>query len=185
MLTTRLSSQRCHDLRGFLFSPLVPELIRFVQGNLIYLALITERVPIVGPFTPSHVFGAGEILFSEVFDIDYLSERIRIPVLEWSEVKNYSSPEIEDIGCWSVWQAVKTSESRPRGTNAMSLQGLGKQTHIFHQAVETLIYHRGQTFLLLLALRRSKSSKGTNMIHMRISGKSPRFSIHPAERKAW
>ena len=134
MLTTRISSQRCHDLRGFLFSPLVSELIRFVQGNLIYLALITERVPIVGPFTPSHIGGdAGEILFSEVFDIDYLSERIRMPVLEWSEVKNYFSPEIEDIGCWSVWQAVQTRESRPRGTNAMSLQGLGKQTHIFHQ----------------------------------------------------
>lgn len=95
---------------------------------------MTERVPIVGPFTPSHVGGdAGEILFSEVFDIDYLSERIRMPVLDWSEVKNHSSPEIEDIGCWSVWQAVQTRESRPRGTNAMSLQGLGKQTYIFHQ----------------------------------------------------
>jgi hypothetical protein len=110
LLMSRLSSQRCHNLREFLFSPLVPKLIRFVQGNLIYLALITERVPIVGPFTPSHIIGAGEILFSEVFDINYLSERIRMPVLEWSKVKNYSSPEIEDIGCWSIWQAVKTPQ---------------------------------------------------------------------------
>jgi len=94
-------------------------------GNLIYLALLTERVPIVGPFIPSHIGGdAGEILFSEVFDIDYLSKRIGMPVLEWSEVKNSSSEEIEDIGCWSVWQAVQVRESPPRITGALNLQGL-------------------------------------------------------------
>lgn len=90
--------------------------------------MLTERVPIVGPFTPSHIGGdAGEILFGEVFDIDYLSQTIRIPVLQWSEVKNTSSLEVEDIGCWSVWQAVQTREPRPRMTNALSLQGLGEE----------------------------------------------------------
>jgi len=93
-------------------------------ANLIYLAMLTERVPIIGPFTPSHVGGdAGNVLFSDVFDIEYLSKSIGIPVLEWHEVKN-SSEEIEDIGCWSVWQAVQVRESKPRITNALSLQGL-------------------------------------------------------------
>ncbi|KAH9961361.1 hypothetical protein BC827DRAFT_343531 [Russula dissimulans] len=97
-------------------------------GNLIYLALLTERVPIIGPFVSSHKIGglddAGTIQFSEVFDIDYLSEMIGIPVLEWYEVKEPSSEEIEDIGCWSVWQAVQTRESEPRINNALELQGL-------------------------------------------------------------
>jgi hypothetical protein len=97
------------------------------QGNLVYLALLTERVPIIGPFTPSHIGGdAGSILFSEVFDIDYLSRSIGIPVLQWNEVKNPSSEEIEDIGCWSVWQAVQVHETEPRYTNALPLEGLGE-----------------------------------------------------------
>ena len=92
---------------------------------------MTERVPIIGPFTPSHVGGnAGNIPFSEVFDIDYLSRMIGTPVLEWHEVKNLSTPEIEDIGCWSVWQAVRVGESRPRITNALPLQGLGEQMRV-------------------------------------------------------
>ena len=89
--------------------------------------MLTERVPIIGPFTPSHIGGdAGNILFSEVFDVEYLSKTIGIPVLEWSEVKNTSSEEIEDIGCWSVWQAVQQRESDPRMTNALPLQNLGE-----------------------------------------------------------
>jgi hypothetical protein len=98
-----------------------------VQGNLVYLAIITERVPIIGPFTPSHIGGdAGVIPFGEVFDVDYLSKAIGMPVLEWNEVKNSSSQEIENVGCWSVWQAVQGRESEPRPTNALVLQGLGE-----------------------------------------------------------
>jgi hypothetical protein len=95
--------------------------------------MLTERVPIIGPFTPSYHFGneleAGNIPFGEVFDIDYLSDKIGMPILEWHEVKNLSAqaPEIEDIGCWSVWQAVQDREPTPRITNALPLQGLGEQ----------------------------------------------------------
>lgn len=103
------------------------ELIQRPQGNLVYLALLTERVPIIGPFTPSHIGGdAGDIPFGEVFDTDYLSKMIGLPVLEWREVKNSSSSTVDDVGCWSVWQGVQTRESRPRMTNALALQGLGE-----------------------------------------------------------
>ena len=145
--------------------------------------MMTERVPIVGPFTPSHIGGnAGEILFSDVFDIDYLSQTIRIPVLQWSEVKNTSSLQVEDIGCWSVWQAVQTRESRPRMTNALSLQGLGEKINALPCRIEALIDYRDKTSLLLLGLRRSKRTLDPNMTHMPTSGKSLRFSIHPAEK---
>jgi hypothetical protein len=94
------------------------------------MAMMTERVPIIGPFTPSHAIAGrmdvGNIPFGEVFDMDHLSNAIGTPVLEWREVKNSSSTEVEDIGCWSVWQAVQTRESGPRNGNALTLQGLGK-----------------------------------------------------------
>ena len=175
-------SQRRHDIRGFLLSLLPSAFIRRAQGNLIYLALITERVPIIGPFTPSHIGGdAGDILFSEVFDIDYLSEKIGIPVLEWNEVKNLSTPEVEDIGCWSVWEAVQARESGPRITNALPLHGLGEQTHVCVKFGK-LIYHR-KIYPLLLAPPRFKSFLGMSMIHMPTSGVLPRCSIQLAERR--
>lgn len=110
--------------------------------------MLTERVPIIGPFTPSHIGGdAGNVLFSDVFDVDYLSEKIGMPVLEWHEVKNLSTPEpeVEDIGCWSVWQAVQVRESTPRGTNALHLQGLGEQLHVSEE-VGKLIYFARHIF---------------------------------------
>jgi hypothetical protein len=98
------------------------------------MAMITERVAIIGPFTPSHAIAGrtdvGNIPFGEVFDLDHLSNAIGTPVLEWREVKNSSSTEVEDIGCWSVWQAVQTRESEPRNGNALSLQGLGEYVSI-------------------------------------------------------
>jgi len=91
---------------------------------------LTERVPIIGPLSSFHRIGGredvGTIQFSEVFDIDYLSEMIGVPVLEWYEVKKSSSQEIEDIGCWSVWQAVQKNDAGPRQNNAFELQGLGE-----------------------------------------------------------
>jgi hypothetical protein len=90
---------------------------------------LTERVPIVGQFTPSHIGGgAGNALFSEVFDIDYLSDKIGMPVLEWHEVKDLSTQahEIETIGCWSLWQAVQEREPGPRINGALQQQGLGE-----------------------------------------------------------
>jgi hypothetical protein len=147
--------------------------------------MLTERVPIIGPFTPSHIGGdAGNVLFGEVFDIDYLSDKIGMPVLEWHEVKNLSTqpPEIEDIGCWSVWQAVQVREPTPRITNALPLQGLGEHMHATEQVVK-LIYLR-KTYHLPLAPSRFKSFLETHMIQVLTSGVSPRCSIHLAERRA-
>ncbi|KAI0031409.1 hypothetical protein K488DRAFT_52104 [Vararia minispora EC-137] len=96
-------------------------------ANLIYLGLITGRTAILHTFLPSHVGpGAPQIPFSDVFDIEYLSEKIGMPVLEFSDVKNMStaSEEIEEIGCWSVWEAVELREGRPRPVYTEWEQGL-------------------------------------------------------------
>jgi hypothetical protein len=86
-----------------------------MQGNLIYLGLITDRTPIIGKFTPSHVGGhVTPIPFGEVFDVPRLRRLLGRPVLEWHEVKNDSSTVVEELGCWNVWEAVQTAESFPR-----------------------------------------------------------------------
>jgi len=89
-------------------------------GNLIYLALITDRIPIVGMFTPSHVNmdgPAASVPFGDVFDVPRLRKLLNKPVLEWRDVKEYqNNPEIEELGCWSTWQAVQLYEAHPRGS---------------------------------------------------------------------
>ncbi|KAI0690914.1 hypothetical protein BC835DRAFT_1280090 [Cytidiella melzeri] len=87
--------------------------------NLIYLAKITDRVPIIPTFTPSwHIGGdAPGISFGEIFDVPRFIEEAGIELLEWRDVKDSKSEEVEDIGCWSVWQAVQKSEDQPRGSD--------------------------------------------------------------------
>jgi hypothetical protein len=83
--------------------------------NLIYLGILTERVPIIAMFVPSHIGGhVPPINFGEVFDVPRLSKGIRKPVLEWHQVKNSSSPDFDELGCWSVWEAVQEREQFPR-----------------------------------------------------------------------
>jgi len=88
-------------------------------GNLIYLGLITGRVPVLGMFNPSHGdWDLDPIPFSEVFDIPRLSRAINLPIIEWLDVKNFTSPdaELDAIGCWSVWQSSQFHDPDPRGS---------------------------------------------------------------------
>ncbi|KAG8986048.1 hypothetical protein FRB90_004237, partial [Tulasnella sp. 427] len=93
--------------------------------NLIYLALITQRIPIIPPLvpSPSHL-GFNKPLpmidFGEVFDVARLQRAIRSPILEWKDVKRarygepwaVSDPAVEgvvqeELGCWSTNQVVR------------------------------------------------------------------------------
>ncbi|KZT30813.1 hypothetical protein NEOLEDRAFT_1054252 [Neolentinus lepideus HHB14362 ss-1] len=98
------------------------------MGNMIYLGLISDRIPIIPPFTPSHVnASAGPVLASDVFDLTHLSSVLRKPLLEWHEVKQRDSKEVDELGCWSVWETVHedrdgTRKPRPhRGENTLGL----------------------------------------------------------------
>ncbi|KAF5385096.1 hypothetical protein D9615_001270 [Tricholomella constricta] len=83
--------------------------------NLIYLALITDRIPVIPIFTPSHIGGAvPPIDFGLVFDIPRLRKALNKPVLEWHEVKDRSSNELDEIGCWNTWEAVQEREQYAR-----------------------------------------------------------------------
>lgn len=81
-------------------------------------------------FTPSHIGGhVPPISFGEVFDVPRFTKAISAPLLEWHQVKNQSSGDFDELGCWSVWEAVKFEEGQgtvPRGSPALDLLKLGK-----------------------------------------------------------
>ncbi|KAF9016821.1 hypothetical protein BDZ89DRAFT_1075312 [Hymenopellis radicata] len=81
-----------------------------IQINLIYLALLTDRIPILSKFVPTtQTPGAEFLLFSEVFDLPRLRDALNMHILGTS---------VESIGCWSTRKAqfnrepVPTSHSR-------------------------------------------------------------------------
>ncbi|KAJ7746811.1 hypothetical protein DFH07DRAFT_589770 [Mycena maculata] len=90
--------------------------------NLIYLGLVTDRVPIIPRFTPLHIGSdKPELDFGEVFDIPRLQEAINLLILQWSQVKDPTSRFVDDLGCWntqnSVWQTSGRHHTPPRSVN--------------------------------------------------------------------
>ncbi|EJT99008.1 hypothetical protein DACRYDRAFT_56709 [Dacryopinax primogenitus] len=80
-------------------------------ANLIHLALLTQRIPILPPFAPSHLsLSAGFPPVCEVFDIPRLSKELGIPILEWRDVKDEASEAWDVLGCWSTWSTWHESE---------------------------------------------------------------------------
>ncbi|KAJ7361589.1 hypothetical protein DFH08DRAFT_844625 [Mycena albidolilacea] len=89
--------------------------------NLIYLGLITDRVPIIAEFIPSHIGGhVPPIPFGQVFDVPRLRNLLGTSVLEWRDVKNHNSTFVDDIGCWNVWEAVQYREAFPRRSRSIN-----------------------------------------------------------------
>lgn len=79
--------------------------------NLIYLGLLTNRVPVIPPHVPMHVgVEANDFEFGKIFDIPKLRTLLGHPVIEWRDVKN--GIELDHIGCWTVWA---TAEGKPDG----------------------------------------------------------------------
>ncbi|KAF9530883.1 hypothetical protein CPB83DRAFT_787438 [Crepidotus variabilis] len=97
--------------------------------NMIYLATITERTPILPPFIPYKIIGtdAGLLPFGDVFDLEHLSSQLRISVLEWRDVKKLPTPTdadpylyvpnskahlSESLGCWSTKASYESQPAR-------------------------------------------------------------------------
>ncbi|KAI8990457.1 hypothetical protein BD414DRAFT_483706 [Trametes punicea] len=94
-------------------------------ANLIYLGTLTDRVPVVAMFTPSHIGGDAEpIPFGEVFDVPRFIEESGIPLLEWHEVKDPASAVVDELGCWNIWEAVQYNEHFPRRSVVPHMLGL-------------------------------------------------------------
>ena len=78
-------------------------------------------------FVPSHIGGqVPPINFGEVFDVPRLARGIRRPVLEWHQVKNSSSRELDELGCWNTWEAVQQRDHFPRRSVVPNLLSLGE-----------------------------------------------------------
>ncbi|KIM70241.1 hypothetical protein SCLCIDRAFT_102054 [Scleroderma citrinum Foug A] len=89
-------------------------------GNLLYLAMITERVPILPRFIPSHIGpDALDIPFGHVFDVPRLSKAIGLPILEWEQVKDVDSTVVDELGCWALWPVVAEEDIPPRGSSVV------------------------------------------------------------------
>ncbi|KDQ07958.1 hypothetical protein BOTBODRAFT_88478, partial [Botryobasidium botryosum FD-172 SS1] len=100
-------------ITGFLGGGWTNDFMTFV--NMIYLGILTERVPIIGPFLPTHIGWNESLLpFSEIFDTERLSELLDLPIIEWWQVKDQSSSQIDALGCWSPW-AVSGPDNMFRG----------------------------------------------------------------------
>ncbi|KAF8758465.1 GDP-fucose protein O-fucosyltransferase [Rhizoctonia solani] len=104
---------------------------------LIYIASLTGRIPIIPPFTPSHVGSISEVgplEFGDVFDVSRLANELGMHILEWREVKNSAldthlakgsiQPEVEKIGCWSTWALSSFSNGQPRYSDVPGLYNL-------------------------------------------------------------
>ncbi|KAF7290982.1 Lysophospholipase [Mycena chlorophos] len=79
--------------------------------TLLFLAKMTERVAIMDSFfpNPQHV-GAGydeehqpkNLDFSEAFDIPRFTKLTGVDVVQWSQVKNASTDDLDTLGCWDL-----------------------------------------------------------------------------------
>ena len=111
-------------------------------ANLIYLGSLTERVPIIAMFTPSHIGGdAAPIAFGEVFDVPRFNTESGIQILEWEDVKDPESDVVDDLGCWNVWEAVQSNEHHPRNSAVPDWLKLGMRNtlHVRFLFPDTLL----------------------------------------------
>ena len=94
--------------------------------NMIYLALLTTRTPVIPPFAPSHVANDGGFPpFGDIFDVPRLASAINAPVLEWRDVKQENSTAFDELGCWTIWGLVGSTSGEPRGSKIPYRLGLG------------------------------------------------------------
>ena len=115
-------------------------------ANGIYLAKLSDRIPIVPPFAASPSMDrhtAGYLSYSKIFDIPRMESLLRSPVIDWESVKisgelnaglgQKQNPEMKDeklrqvklaearknkekVGCWSLWAAQMPKPGRPAGS---------------------------------------------------------------------
>ncbi|KAG9002022.1 hypothetical protein FRB94_004172 [Tulasnella sp. JGI-2019a] len=87
--------------------------------NLIYLAILSSRVPVIPPHVPMHVGSSSEVgilPFGDVWDIERLREQTGVPILEWRDVKSEDSIELDLLGCWTAWASAWSRNGNPRGS---------------------------------------------------------------------
>lgn len=93
--------------------------------------MLTRRVPIIGPFAPTHVGtakDAGFIPFGDLYDVPRMARELEWPIVEWRDVKKQKveGQVNEAIGGWSVWARYDTiRDGKPRGNYICDQLGIG------------------------------------------------------------
>lgn len=121
-------------------------------ANGIYLAKLSDRIPILPPFAwAAHEDRkeAGYLSFSKVFDVTYLETMLRHPIQEWSNLKitaedtsglnESKNPQFENdklrasalskvkrekLSCWSLWASQMPDVGKPAGSAVQNHLGL-------------------------------------------------------------
>lgn len=121
-------------------------------ANGIYLAKLSDRIPILPPFAWSAHEDrkeAGYLAFNKVFDVTYLETMLRHPIQEWSNLKTTAedttgldevrNPQFENdklrasalskvkrekLSCWSLWAAQMPDIGKPAGSAVQNHLGL-------------------------------------------------------------
>lgn len=74
--------------------------------HTIYLGMLSNRVPVLPPFVPTHVGPTNEFYVGDLFDLPRLRKGIRHPVIEWRDVKDTARvDQRETLNCWSARQS--------------------------------------------------------------------------------
>ncbi|KAG8881090.1 hypothetical protein FRB98_004547 [Tulasnella sp. 332] len=85
--------------------------------NIVLLAQLTRRIPIIPPFAPSHVgYNESHLRFSDVFDVPRMTEALHMPILDWQDVKTNigldTGVAFDKVGCWSSWAPMENEGPR-------------------------------------------------------------------------
>lgn len=95
--------------------------------NMIYLAVITSRIPIIPPFQPTHVGQeAGHLPFSAVFDVPRLSRSLTARMPQGDDTVGYTSSGSNDIrGTFPIieWWQVKDLDMDRQDDKLSSVEG--------------------------------------------------------------
>lgn len=121
------------------------------QANLVYLGIISGRIPVIPPFPPSstHLGTGGKYLtFGEIFDLPRLRASLRMPIVEWKDIKEEGTPVIDTLGCWSPWAAAGP-EKKPMENALLRHLNLGELNVASTPSTPVTDAHLLQTFLTL------------------------------------
>ncbi|KAI0668727.1 hypothetical protein C8Q78DRAFT_1071184 [Trametes maxima] len=101
---------------------------QITMGNLIYLSMITGRIPIIPPFTSHINEQASPLPYSDIFDVPRMVLALNTPILEWHMIKDLEhlqTPDARDeLGCWNIWEVDNMQSTGPRGSYSTELLNL-------------------------------------------------------------
>ncbi|KAL1746914.1 hypothetical protein HDZ31DRAFT_80849 [Schizophyllum fasciatum] len=106
--------------------------------NLIYIGLLSTRVPVVPPFIPNkHIAGDKPLPFGDVFDFAYLRTQLRMPIIDWQDIKT-SNETNDDMHCWALHKHIPAHITADLGISSSYSELPAHTKGKKHQLITTL-----------------------------------------------